>query len=127
MTSAGDTARLWTLEEPAAEQVAFKQGSAIYSAFAVSRDGKHAATAGKGERVIKVWNLETGSPEPIATIDVAGAWVMGLAFSPDGCCLATANEGLAWANSHRGLEHQDRGENPQRSQSRAQRRSHVHP
>ena len=26
----------------------------------------------------------------LLTIDVVGAWVMGLAFSPDGCCLATA-------------------------------------
>ena len=43
--------------------------------------------------MIKVWDLETPdpTPKPITTIDMAGAWVMGLAFSPDGCCLATTS------------------------------------
>lgn len=97
VTAAGDTAYLWALDDPKTPLRAFVQGSPIYSAFAVSWDGSRLATAGAGDgegkgRVIKVWDLEAPGPEPepITTIDVAGAWVMGLAFSPDGCCLATA-------------------------------------
>ena len=91
-TAGGDTARLWQVGT-AAESVQFKQGSEMEAALAVSPDGKRLATAGNGkdDRTIKVWDTETGAPEPIATIDMAGAWVKGLAFSPDGCCLATAN------------------------------------
>ena len=78
--------------DPAAAPLELVQGSPIYSAFAVSRDGGRLATAGSGtgQRVVKVWDLAAASTEPVATIDVDGAWVMGLAFSPDGCCLATA-------------------------------------
>lgn len=95
VTAAHDTAYLWALDDPKAPLRSFNQGSPIYGAFAVSQDGKRLATAGDGghkERAIKVWDLETpvSAPEPIATINVAGAWVMGLAFSPDICCLATA-------------------------------------
>jgi WD40 repeat protein len=91
VTSAGDTARLWSLGGGAAERAAFKHAGGIYSALALSRDGRYLATADKTERVIKVWDLVAASPIPITSIDVAGAWVMGLAFSPDGCCLATAH------------------------------------
>lgn len=95
VTAAHDTAYLWVLDDPKAPLRSFNHGSSIHGAFAVSQDGKRLATAGDGSgkgRVIKVWDLEAPSPEPepIATIDMAGAWVMGLAFSPDGCCLATA-------------------------------------
>jgi len=92
-TVAGDTARVWSVADPAAAPLELRHGSLIYSALAASRDGRRLATAGSGhgdgQRAIKVWDLESGS-EPVATIDVAGAWVMGLAFSPDGCCIATA-------------------------------------
>ncbi len=93
-TAAGDTARVWTVGSPARAPVELAQGSGIYSALAASRDGTRLATAGSGrnpgERVIKVWDLAGSGAAPIATIDVDGAWVMDLAFSPDGCCLATA-------------------------------------
>jgi WD40 repeat protein len=94
-TVAYNTAFLWTIDDPTAAPRQFLQEGSIYSAFALSRDGKRLATAGKGRgeetsRVIKIWDLETLSAEPLTTIDVAGAWVMGLAFSPDACCLATA-------------------------------------
>jgi WD40 repeat protein len=95
VTASGDTAFLWALDAPQAPLRSFAQGSPIYSAFAVSRDGRRLATAGDGThkgRVIKVWDLHApdSAPRPIAAVDLAGAWVMGLAFSPDGCCLATA-------------------------------------
>jgi WD40 repeat protein len=95
VTASHDTAYLWSLESPQAPLRSFVQGSPIYRAFAVSPDGRRLATASNGThkgRVIKVWNLDAPdfAPQPITTIDVAGAWVMGLAFSPDGCCLATA-------------------------------------
>ena len=95
LTAANMTAYLWSLDEPPTPLCSFIQGSPIYRAFAVSRDGSLLATAGDGnrkKRYIKVWDLTTCTPtaEPIATIDVAGAWVMGLAFSPDGSGLATA-------------------------------------
>ncbi len=95
VTASGDTAYLWTLDAPQAPLRSFVQGSPIYRAFAVSPGGSRLATASDGThkgRVIKVWDLDApdSAPQPIATIDVAGAWVMGLSFSPDGCCLATA-------------------------------------
>lgn len=95
VTVANDTAYLWALDDPKAPLCSFIQGSPIYSAFAVSRDGCLLATAGNGSRktrMIKVWDLTrlSSKPEPVTTIDVAGAWVMGLAFSPDGSSLATA-------------------------------------
>lgn len=92
---ANDTAYLWNLDDPKAPLCSFIHGSPIYGAFAVSRDGSLLATAGNGSRkarMIKVWDLTRLStePKPVTTIDVAGAWVMGLAFSPDGSSLATA-------------------------------------
>lgn len=97
VTAAAGHAYLWSLNEPKAPLRSFNQGSLIYGAFALSRDGTRLATAGKGDdkgqgRMINVWDLQApvAEPQPITTIDVAGAWVMGLAFSPDGCCLATA-------------------------------------
>ena len=75
VTAADDTAYLWALDDPKAPLRSFFQGSPIYGAFAVSRDGSRLATAGKGDdegkgRVIKVWDLEAPSPEtePITTI-----------------------------------------------------------
>jgi WD40 repeat protein len=95
VTAAHDTASLWNLDDPQAPLRSFVQGSPIYYAFAVSRDGSLLATAGNGSRkarLINVWDLAESSakPEPIVTIDVAGAWVMGLAFSPDDQYLASA-------------------------------------
>jgi WD40 repeat protein len=95
VTVANDTAYLWTLDDPQKPLCSFIQGSPIYGAFAVSRDGNLLATAGNGSRkarLIKVWDLTrlSSKPEPVTSIDVAGAWIMGLAFSPDGSSLATA-------------------------------------
>ena len=96
VTVADDTAYLWSLDHPHTPIRSFAHGGPIYSAFAVNRDGSRLATAGNGsgnKRVIKVWDLASPSPrpDPIATIDVQGDWIMGLAFSPDGGYLATAN------------------------------------
>ncbi len=95
VTVAHDTAYLWSLDAPKAPLCSFVQGSAIYSALAVSKDGRLLATAGNGshkDRTIKVWHLTecNAPPDPITIIDMADAWVMGLAFSPDGSSLATA-------------------------------------
>jgi WD40 repeat protein len=95
LTVANDAAHLWSVDDPSGPRRRFVHGGPIYSAFAVSDDARLLATAGDGAaraRVIKVWDLDTPDPEPepFSTIDVAGAWVMGLAFSPDGCCVATA-------------------------------------
>ncbi len=92
-TAGGDTARLWEVGQTPVERGQFKHGSEIESALAISADGKRLATAGggTGNRTIRIWDTEAGGANPIAAIDMAGAWVKGLAFSPDGCCLATAN------------------------------------
>jgi WD40 repeat protein len=95
VTIAHNTAYLWALDDPHKPLWSFLQGSPIYSAFAVSRDGSLLATASHGtpqESVIKVWDLKAPEPEPkpMTTIDVPDAWIMDLAFSPDGCCLAIA-------------------------------------
>lgn len=44
VTASGDTAFLWALDAPQAPLRSFAQGSPIYSAFAVSRDGRRLAT-----------------------------------------------------------------------------------
>lgn len=91
---AGDTVRLYDLDHPASEPRLFVHGSPIYGAFAVSADNRRIATFGwEGEdkpAVIKVWDLDAADGSPPVEIDLGGARVMGLAFSPDGCCLATA-------------------------------------
>ena len=97
-TVADDKAYLWSLDDPGTPIGTFAHGESTYGAFALSLDGRRLATAGSRRhnspegRLIKVWDL-TGTdpePDPITVIDVAHAWVRGLAFSPDGCCLATA-------------------------------------
>jgi WD40 repeat protein len=93
----GKAVHLRDLAHPEVDLATYEQGSLIYGAVAVSPGGAWLATAGRGgdkgqDRVIKVWDLRaTGTdPQPVAVIDLNGAWAMGLAFSPDGCCLATA-------------------------------------
>lgn len=95
VTAAGDKAYLWAVDKPEAPLREFVHGSEILGALALSRDGRRLATAGAGDRdgkgrVIKLWDIDGLAAEPVATFDAAGAWVMGLAFSPDGCALATA-------------------------------------
>jgi WD40 repeat protein len=94
LTVADGTVRLFDLSRPDGAPRRFDHGSPIYGAFAVSADHRLMATAGRpGEgrpSAIKVWDLEAEGETPITQIDLHGAWVMGLAFSPDGCCLATA-------------------------------------
>lgn len=94
ISSAGKTVYLWDVADSTAPLARFDNGSTIYSALAISRDGRLLATSGNpqaaADRVIKVWALDPPSAEPIATIPLDGAWVMGLDFSPDGCCIATA-------------------------------------
>lgn len=94
LVTAGKVARVWDLAKPEIA-TAFEHGSLIYDAVAISADGKRLATAGQGmdgkERLIKVWDLQSPTDQPLSVIDLGGAWVMGLAFSPDGCCLATVS------------------------------------
>lgn len=105
ITSAGKTAYLWDVNDPTTPLARFDNGSYIYGALAVSRDGRLLAVSGNpksaDERTIRVWSLDPPSAEPIATIPLDGAWVMGLDFSPDGCCIATAavergGKGRSW-------------------------------
>jgi WD40 repeat protein len=93
LTVAGDELRVFDRSQPAAPPRVFHHGSPIFHAFALSADGRRAATAGWTDgqaAVIRLWDLEGEGSEPIGEIDLQGAWVMNLAFSPDGCCLATA-------------------------------------
>lgn len=94
LVTAGKVAHVRDLAKPEIA-TAFEHGSLIYDAVAISADGKRLATAGLGvngkERLIKVWDLQSPTDEPLSEIDLEGAWVMGLAFSPDGCCLATVS------------------------------------
>lgn len=105
VTSAGKTVYLWDVADPTTPLARFDNGSYIYSALAVSRDGRLLAVSGNpksaADRAIKIWTLDPPSAEPIATIPLDGAWVMGLDFSPDGCCIATAavergSKGRSW-------------------------------
>ena len=103
---AGDTAYLWSLDKPEKPLRSFPQGSKIFSAMDISRDGRLLATAGRGDdrgegRVIKIWTIDgpQGVARPKANYNVNGSWLMGLAFSPDGCCIASSavlsgNDGL---------------------------------
>lgn len=90
----GTNVGLWKFTDSAAP-VQLPLGMPISTALAVSADGSLVAAAGwdpkQGARraTMKVWR--TAPPhEPVIEIDTGGAWVMGLAFSPDGCCLAAA-------------------------------------
>lgn len=93
LTVAGDELRVYDRRRPDAPPRVFRHGQPIFHAVAIAADGRRAATAGwkEGEpTLIRVWDLEAAGEAPVAEIDVQGAWVMNLAFSPDGCCLATA-------------------------------------
>jgi WD40 repeat protein len=94
LVTSGRVAHVWDLARSEVAK-AFEHGSLIYDAVAISADGQRLATAGQGvdgkERLIKVWDPQSPSDQPLSVIDLGGAWVMGLAFSPDGCCLATVS------------------------------------
>ena len=93
LTVSGSRAWLWALARPDAPVRSFEHGGNIYSALDLSGDGRRLATAGDGARaarVIRIWDVDSDAAEPLLTLDVEGAWIMGLAFSPDGCCVATA-------------------------------------
>jgi WD40 repeat protein len=90
---AGSAVRMIDLARPEAKPTLFEHGSPIYHAFTVSADQRRMVTAGwAGDgraAVMKVWSLQ--APDvPAVELDLHGAWAMNLAFSPDGCCVATA-------------------------------------
>ncbi len=96
----GNSAWLWAFGKREAPREALRQNLPINNAFALSVDGKWIATAGASprgaddgpaikDRAINIWDIEAASPHRMRTINVEGAWVMGLAFSPDGCCLVS--------------------------------------
>jgi WD40 repeat protein len=60
------------------------------SAVAISPDGKHVAAAGPNEKVIRVWDLQTGKLKHQLKPEGAHR-TAGLALSPDGETLATAD------------------------------------
>ena len=90
----------------------------------ISRDGRLLATAGRGDdrgegRVIKIWTIDgpQGVARPKATYSVNGSWLMGLTFSPDGCCIASSavlsgNDGLRHMASIRVIASGERLELP---------------
>jgi len=101
ITVGGDTIKLWSLDAPQGPLRTFVHGAPINEAFALDAKHRRIATASGSKwlkdtkREIKVWDLNGDFDEPITTIDTAGAWVKGVAFSSDGCCLATAHVKLA--------------------------------
>lgn len=68
-------------------------GDHINTALALSGDGRWLATGGgaNGSRTIKIWDLKAAGSEPASQIPVQQGWLFGLAFSPDGCCIAGAS------------------------------------
>jgi WD40 repeat protein len=103
LTAAGAAAYLWSLDDPAAPRklMEFVHGDRLYRAVALSRDGRLLATAGDSKRLMKIWDVTVNSGQPIQVINLDGAWVMGLTFTLDGCCLATAavergGKGRSW-------------------------------
>jgi WD40 repeat protein len=91
----GTNVGLWKFTDSAAPVQVLPLGMPVSTALAVSADGSLVAAAGRefkdGVRraALKVWR--TAPPnEALLEIDTGGAWIMGLAFSPNGCCLATA-------------------------------------
>jgi WD40 repeat protein len=99
VTVASESVWLWRFGDEAAPAVELPHGLPIETALAVSRDGRRIATAGSRakdagagtrEGSIKIWQLDARARQQPLTIDLGDAWAMGLAFSPDGCCLAAA-------------------------------------
>ncbi|MGZ5267108.1 MAG: nSTAND1 domain-containing NTPase [Caldimonas sp.] len=91
----GRDVALWKFTDKTAPVQVLPLGLPINTALAVSADGSRVAAAGRelkdGVRraIVKVWL--TGRPgEPPLELDPGGAWIMGLAFSRNGCCLAAA-------------------------------------
>lgn len=86
---------LWAFTDKNAPVRSLSLGLPIDTAMAVSADGSLLAAAGSegadGARraLVRVWRLDRPDEAPLE-IDPAGAWIVGLAFSPDGCCLAAA-------------------------------------
>ena len=93
---AGSSAWLWQFAAESAPMVELPHGMQIHAALAVSADGQRIATAGSRETAgvrsgsIKLWRLSRAGAVEERSIDTGGAWIMGLAFSPDGCCLVSA-------------------------------------
>ncbi|HSP97914.1 MAG TPA: WD40 repeat domain-containing protein, partial [Candidatus Dormibacteraeota bacterium] len=89
-TMAGNSVWLRALDQTDAAPRMFTPGTSTLSALAVSTDAARLAAANRGERFITIWDLDPASSQPPVAIDTGGQWVKGLAFSPDGCCLASA-------------------------------------
>src|SRR5262249_31877501 len=59
---------------------------------ALSADGKGVATGG-GDGVLRLWDLQKGTPRPWKTLRVHDGAVQSVTFSPDGRILVSADAG----------------------------------
>lgn len=89
----GKTVRVWAGGKLSGEPRILDHGDEINQAFAVSADGRRIATGGgtKASTAIRIWDLHRPGSDPDVTIPLERGWLFGLAFSPDGGCIAGAS------------------------------------
>ena len=87
-TPASDGALVSSFALGASRSAPASEGSVLGAA--VSPDGRIAATGG-GDSIVRLWDISTGTPRPLATLRGHTNWVPGVAFSPDGHTLASGS------------------------------------